>query len=153
MARGRVVLQSDVVGAASLNAQVATGLSINLIAGRKYHVRLVALHSNTTTSTGVSYHISAAPTTAATRLAWVAITADGAGTLDGGGYAGTAYNTTGTATPAITTPTTSLSTATLTIMEGIIVCAATQVAQVEFISDVAEATTLRAGSFLDWEEL
>ena len=152
MARGRVVLTADVVGAAGTNFQPATGMSVNVIVGRKYHFRIVGISTAAATTTGVVWGLSASPTTAPTLVAMIGMTATGAGTLAGGGAA--SYVTTAATTGSITAPTDIPATAgALSVYEYIVVPSATQVVTVEFRSEAAAATTAKAGSYVDWEEL
>lgn len=155
MARGRVVLPSDVVGGANTNWNAATGMSFSVVVGRKYHIKIMGLSTAAATTTGVVWGLAASPTTAPTIWSYVAIAASAAGTLQGGGQASMAYVTNGGANTGAYTPITdTVSTSgELTIVDGILIPSATQVLTVQFASEAAAATTAKAGSFVDYEEL
>ncbi len=151
--RDRIVLQSDVVTAASTNYAPVTGLNFAAQVGRKYHVRGVMMTSAAATTTGVRWGFSASPTTAATRIAVMGITPDGIGTIDGGGnddYVTTA-STTGGYTAPLSVP--DAPGFVLSLIEAIIVPSVTQVLQLEVGPEAAAAVTVGAGSYVEWELL
>lgn len=154
LARDRVRLTSDVVTAASTNYTPVTGLSFPVTVGNKYHIRAVLLHTQAAATTGARMGFSASPATAATVGAFMLYTADGVGTLDGGGW-GQATNsglvTTGSTTGGATAPAASADTSSLLILEGIWVPSVSQILQLEIGPEAAAAVTVKAGSYVEWE--
>jgi hypothetical protein len=142
MARGRVVLTSDVTNSAAAFADV-TGLSFTLTVGYKYLIRARLITTGTAT-TGVVYGLNASPSTAPTLMGLAQIIPTTATTNTICNV--TAFDT-GTASTDI------LAAGSVVTMEGIIVPAATQIAIVRIKPEGAVATTCKAGSFIDWEEL
>lgn len=154
LARDRVVLSADVVGGA-VSTLVSTTLTFSVQAGYTYHFKAVLGVTGTATS-GVGTGISANPTTAATFFA-AEVTGAGAvgvGTIDGG-YTAT-YAATGAALGAAGTVTVTgdiIAAGQLVKMEGIVTAAATQVLTLEFQNESGTATTVKKGSYLEWELL